>query len=72
MSEEKDYQKYIDELHAQIEKYKIQVFRLENQVDILEDAIVRAQLISGTHALAITLSALLRPGDTMISIDFFN
>ena len=33
-----------------------------------EDALVRAQLISGTHALAITLSALLRPNDTMISI----
>ena len=33
-----------------------------------EDALVRAQLISGTHALAVTLSALLRPGDTMISI----
>ena len=33
-----------------------------------EDALVRAQLISGTHALAITLSGLLRPNDTMISI----
>ena len=33
-----------------------------------EDALVRMQLISGTHALALTLSALLRPGDTMISI----
>ena len=33
-----------------------------------EDALVRNQLISGTHALAITLSALLRPNDTMISI----
>ena len=33
-----------------------------------EDSLVRAQLISGTHALAITLSALLRPNDTMISI----
>ena len=33
-----------------------------------EDALVRVQLISGTHALALTLSALLRPGDTMISI----
>lgn len=33
-----------------------------------EDALVRAQLISGTHALAITLGALLRPRDTMISI----
>ena len=33
-----------------------------------EDSLVRAQFISGTHALAITLSALLRPNDTMISI----
>ena len=33
-----------------------------------EDALVRTQLISGTHALSITLGALLRPGDTMISI----
>ena len=33
-----------------------------------EDALVRTQLISGTHALSVTLSALLRPGDTMISI----
>ena len=33
-----------------------------------EDALVRAQLISGTHALAITLSALLHPEDTMLSI----
>ncbi len=33
-----------------------------------EDALVRSQLISGTHALAVTLSALLRPEDTMLSI----
>ena len=33
-----------------------------------EDSLVRAQFISGTHALAITLSALLRPNDTIISI----
>ena len=33
-----------------------------------EDSLVRAQFISGTHALAITLSALLRYGETMISI----
>ena len=33
-----------------------------------EDALVRAQFISGTHCLAIALSALLRHGDTMISI----
>ena len=33
-----------------------------------EDALVRIQLISGTHALAVTLFGILRPGDTMISI----
>lgn len=33
-----------------------------------EDSLVRAQFISGTHALAITLSAILRPNDTMLSI----
>lgn len=33
-----------------------------------EDSLVRSQLISGTHALAITLSGLLRPEDTMLSI----
>lgn len=44
-----------------IEEIYAQVFKAE-------DALVRAQFISGTHALAITLSALLRPNDTMISI----
>lgn len=33
-----------------------------------EDALVRAQLISGSHALAVTLQGLLRPGDTLLSI----
>ena len=33
-----------------------------------EDALVRTQLISGTHALSVTLGALLKPGDPMISI----
>ena len=33
-----------------------------------EDALVRSQLISGSHALAITLQGLLRPGDIMVSI----
>ena len=33
-----------------------------------EDALVRAQLISGTHALAVSLFGVLRPGDTMLSI----
>ena len=34
-----------------------------------EDAIVRNQLISGTHALTVALFAMLRPGDTMLSIN---
>ena len=33
-----------------------------------EDAIVRSQFISGTHALTVALFAFLRPGDTMLSI----
>ncbi len=33
-----------------------------------EDALVRSQFISGSHALTVTLFALLRPGDTMLSI----
>lgn len=33
-----------------------------------EDALVRTQIISGTHAITITLQALLRPGDTLLSI----
>lgn len=34
-----------------------------------EDALVRTQLISGTHALSVTLFALLRPGDKLLSIN---
>lgn len=33
-----------------------------------EDALVRAQMISGSHALTVTLFALLRPDDTLLSI----
>lgn len=33
-----------------------------------EDALVRSQFISGTHALTVTLFGLLRPGDTLLSI----
>ena len=33
-----------------------------------EDALVRGQFISGTHALTVALFAYLRPGDTMLSI----
>ena len=32
------------------------------------DALVRSQFISGSHALTVTLFALLRPGDTLLSI----
>ncbi|MBQ6841477.1 MAG: methionine gamma-lyase family protein [Bacilli bacterium] len=33
-----------------------------------EDALVRTQIISGTHALTVALFAFLRPGDTLLSI----
>ena len=33
-----------------------------------EDALVRPQLMSGTHALAVTLGGLLKPGDTLLYI----
>ena len=33
-----------------------------------EDALVRNQFISGSHALNVTFFALLRPGDTLLSI----
>ena len=33
-----------------------------------EDALVRTQIISGTHAISVALQALLRPGDTLLSI----
>ena len=33
-----------------------------------EDALVRPQLMSGTHALAVTLGGLLKPGDTLVYI----
>ena len=52
----------IDEVgRNKIEEIYAEIFRTD-------DALVRAQLISGTHALAVTLFALLRPGDTMLSI----
>lgn len=34
----------------------------------LEDAIVRNQFVSGSHALTVAFFALLRPGDTLLSI----
>jgi len=44
-----------------IEKVYADIFKCE-------DALVRSQIISGTHALTITLFALLRPNDTLLSI----
>ena len=44
-----------------IEKVFAQIFRAE-------DALVRGQFISGTHALTVALFAFLRPGDTLLSI----
>ncbi len=44
-----------------LEKIYAQIFEAE-------DALVRPQIMSGTHALYITLSGLLKSGDTMISI----
>jgi len=44
-----------------IEKVYVDIFKCE-------DALVRSQIISGTHALTITLFALLRPNDTLLSI----
>ena len=52
----------IDEVgRNKIEEIYAEIFKTE-------DALVRAQLISGTHALAVTLFGILRPGDTMLSI----
>ena len=44
-----------------IERVYADIFRCE-------DALVRSQFISGTHALTVALFAMLRPGDTMLSI----
>ena len=52
----------IDEVgRNKIEEIYAEIFKTE-------DALVRAQLISGTHALAVTLFGILRPGDIMLSI----
>ena len=44
-----------------IEKIYADIFKCE-------DALVRSQFISGTHALTVALNAMLRPGDVMLSI----
>lgn len=52
---------YNDEGREVIEKVFANVFNAE-------DALVRNQFISGSHALTVTLFALLRPGDILLSI----
>ena len=42
--------------------------RIYSQIFGAEDALVRPQIMSGTHALSLTFSGLLKSGDTMISI----
>lgn len=42
--------------------------RVFSEVLGAEDSLVRNQLISGSHALCVTLFALLRPNDTLLSI----
>ena len=44
-----------------IEKVYADIFRCE-------DALVRSQFISGTHALTVAMSAMLSPGDVMLAI----
>ena len=52
---------YNDTGREAIEKVFASIFKAE-------DAIVRNQFISGSHALSVTLFALLRPNDTLLSI----
>ena len=52
---------YYDGGRDKLEKIYAEVFGAE-------DALVRPQIMSGTHALALTLFGLLKHGDTMISI----
>ena len=44
-----------------IERVYADIFRCE-------DALVRSQFISGTHALTVAMNAMLRPGDVMLAI----
>ena len=52
---------YYDGGREKLEKIYAQIFKAE-------DALVRPQIMSGTHALTITLFGLLKYGETMISI----
>ena len=68
-------ERHLSELHLQTsngygidEVGRNKIEEIYAQIMGTEDALVRAQLISGTHALSVTLFALLRPGDTLLSI----
>lgn len=52
---------YNDDGRDVIERVYASIFKAE-------DALVRTQIISGTHALAVTLFGLLRPNDILLSI----
>ena len=52
---------YNDDGRDVIEKVYATIFKAE-------DALVRTQIISGTHALTVTLFGILRPNDTLLSI----
>lgn len=52
---------YNDEGREKTEAIYAEIFKAE-------DAIVRPQLVNGTHALTVGLTGLLRPGDHMLSI----
>ena len=42
--------------------------KIYSQIFETEDSIVRGQFVSASHALNVTLFAMLRPGDIMLSI----
>jgi len=52
---------YNDDGRDVLEKVYAQIFNTE-------DALVRPQIVSGTHALSIAMSSNLRPGDELVSI----
>lgn len=52
---------YNDEGREKTESIYAEIFKAE-------DAIVRPQLVNGTHALTVGLTAILRPGDHLLSI----
>lgn len=52
---------YNDEGREKTEAIYARIFKAE-------DAIVRPQLVNGTHALTVGLTGILRPGDTMLAV----